>query len=111
MLAGIYFHEPFLFTHGMLCEVGGLDVLDIIRIGLTLLGKALGIKAIQVTPFDQMPVPFFMITLFHHITGMIVCFPVAFYLNDDRVIQKVVRIVLLFVRPTQTHTHSLSPPF
>jgi len=82
MLAGMYFDSPALWRHGLLTELGGLDLADAIRV--------LWCKWVPPGPFPMNKVVngpngagYIGFMSFHHSVSLLAGIPVCFYFSRD----------------------------
>jgi len=83
MSLGMFFNQPWLWRHGMMCEVAGMDVLDAIKIA-----------HVKYFPPGTHPTSLFMksnlfapLMFFHHSVGICVGIPVNLYFSEIHAFQ------------------------
>lgn len=83
MSLGMLLNQPWLWRHGMLVEVGGMDVLDAVKIA-----------HVKLLPPGTFPTSLFMkaklfvpMMFFHHSVGLCVGIPVNLYFSEVRAFQ------------------------
>ena len=79
MLYGIVFNAPHIWAHGLLNEVGGLDLRDYIQIFLY---KANICP--KISPWSQYNYTAYFFWCTHHLVGLSLCYTLIFYFRDDR---------------------------
>ena len=76
MLLGMYLDQPFLWRHGLMTEVGGMDMLDISQMIVTKLG-------FPIEPWaTKYGTPAWILLGCHHTCGLLTGFPVCLYFSD-----------------------------